>query len=738
MLQKAPGVKQLRAFERPGLAMAGEDEKVLVAHVGESAARADVRAQATASRVPIERELNAAFGEKVVKGDESPIQFVGTATQRENPLTHTLIDIAENPELYVLTPSQKAALSALETRNTNLLQSVVRGYGADIGQYPAKPGGAFLTHVDVPEDFPTAGFSRDRLNVARGQSKHRFYQTARERLEGDPTFKPELNVSRLLDSMDNLKVSAAAGETFRDAVGGLTKLEVMEKTHPNLFSKMTALQTNLRSVSAAATRLGGKQKEVIDNFLASPLDQADLATLQADLNPTIGANAVGRQGPNFGKDLAALRAEVRKAKSDIAALRPAWNSANLKPYVFVQEGLYRHFLPEQAQLIGELRRTSTNPVLEVLEEIRAGAFSGDLSPFLGVQTPLGVLANPIVSSKLAAGAIIRAVKEGNLLRSFSSRALAEDMAKDPAWREYASFIGRAPEALPSEFAAGYLGRIPGAGPVISRFTEASYIVVTRQSKGLWESMTDTLVKSGTPDLDAKVAAASVTSEVFPMVSAARLGQSPARQALIRAFPTSYSFIRQPAMLMAQAARGYAKLGLKQTLIPQERLAVQVATTMAASIMSASVVSAVISATAKGEDVAQAALDAINPDPDNPRFASLVFGDIRVPIGGPYRALVRAIVPRKVEGIPIPVPFGGIAQFAMNRVQPAIATQLRLFKNKDFYGRRIRQGSFPEQLLQSLLYEMQGVAPLTIGTAIEGVRGIASREEILTQTIGQFA
>jgi hypothetical protein len=721
LANRVPGVRAVREFERPGLKMTGENERILVGSVAERAAHADVASRAMPTRVTIGKQLEAAFGREAMKGGKISVPFIGSPDQAKSLITGRLKDIADNPELYSLTPEQTAALTALDARNTALLRHVVDEYGATVGQFPSKPGGAFLPNVDKPDELLQA-IERESQAVSSGRGKTRFYESARARMEADKSFNPVLDINRLIDGMDNFKEGAASGQAFRKAAGGLTRAEAMEKTHPGLFQRMTALKSELSTLKGEIGRRDARMAGAIDDFMASPQEADDLADLMDAMNAKASTVPVWQN-------------HLDQVKAEIASLRPAWKIANLKPYTFVQDGLYRYFPQEQAALISELRKQSNNPVVNFLEGWRGGAFSGDLSPLLGVQTPLGALFDPLGQFKMGVGAATKAVQERNILRSFSVTALADDIAQQPGgWEQFFSLMGRAPTGTPAEFAGGYLGKIPG----YNKFTEATFIAVTRQAKGMWERMADDMIKDGVPELVAQVTAAGKVSEVFPLLNPARLGQSPSRHAVLRSLPTSYSFIRQPAALMAQATEGLVKMGLRQPLSPRETLAVKLMVSLAASVSAVSVSSAVISAKVRGEDAGQAALDAINPDPQNGKFLSLVLGSVRVPIGGPYRAIFRAVYPKKVLNSPVPVPFGGMFQFASNRVTPAAQTQLRLYKNRDFYGRRIYGEEFPKNIMEILVYEFRGAAPLALGTAVEGISHGASPEEIATKTIGQFA
>ena len=731
LFQKIPGIKQAMQFERPALLAFAEGNQLLVtAQVAEVAAKSDVAARQVATRLPLFKKLHDVFGEKALRGEKVEMAaFMGTEEQKNHPLTWTLLDVAQNPELYPLTPTQLNALQAINEHNDASLNYVVNQYGAEIGRFAPKPDGAFLSNVDIDEGIIDWLGSETRA-IAQGRGKTRYWQTARDRMTADKTFKPEMDVKRLIDGMDSFKASAAGGISFREAVAGKTRLEAMEETHPALFNRMTSLKKELQSLQGSLKRLESRLADRVTEFLGSPVEDADLATLQDELDVKL------ERGIRAGLDIETTQALIDGFRAEIKDLRPAWKVANLKPFVFVQEGLYRYFPADQAQYIIQSRKTTSNPMLNFVERWRGQAFSGDFSPF-AIQGSIGVLADPAGSLQATAGGIKKAFETRDFTHSFTIDGLIDDVNSDvEGWAEFASLMGRTLTGTPREYAAGFLSSIPG----FDKFTERTYLVVTRGTKNLYDRTWQGLVKSGVPLLEAKVAAIEQAQKVYPLVNPAKLGQSQARASVLRAIPTSYSFIRQPASLISQASMGYAKLATFQKLSPQERVAVRQITTMAASILITSATSAAISAWAQGKDddeIWQAVLDAINPDPYNGKFASIIIGEFRIPLGGPYRAIFRAVYPQEVKGIPFPVPFAGIPNFVFNRITPAIKTQINLLRNKDYYGKQIVKGQFPENIIRGLLYELEGALPLSAGELMGGVRREEFPEEIGQQAAAQF-
>ena len=729
LINRFPGIKQFREWERPGLKLTGANEKILVAQVSESAAKSDVLARFRPDTALIIKKLKLEFGAAAVnKGAKLDIAFLGTGDE-VSPINGTLLDIIQRSDLYDLTPAQKSLIADMDATNSAHLNYVVDGYDADIHEFRAQDG-TYLPNVDEPKKGTQKPPKTERQAVASGRTKTRVYNSAAERVMADQTFNPVLDIQKLIEGLDAAKASAASGMTFRVATGGKTRLEVMQEIHPALYNKMMGLRKELATLQGSAGRLDSRLHQVVADFEASPMNEIDLSTLQDSLEPFL------KSGPRVGLNQADVQEMISGVREQIRGLRPAWDGANMKDYVFVQDGIFRYFPSEQAALLKEIRASSNGAfdgLIGFMETWRGTAFSGDLSPIVGVQTPLGALFDPVGSLMNLGGSMKRAVMEHNLARSFSIDALAEDIGMKPTeWSEFFSLTGHPPAGTPTEFAGGLLSKIPG----FEKFNEGTYIAVTRQQFLLWERLTDSLIKSGVPELEAKVTAASKVTEVFPLIQPERLGQSKAKTALIRSALTSYSFIRQPASMMGDAVTGFAKIVSFQHLTPKESLSVRLMTQMAASTLAVSALSAALDAQRRGDDVGKAVLDAINPN--STKFMSVIVNDkLRIPVGGPYRSLFKALWPQKPDGVSIPIPLWGMGQFFENRANPALKTLLDQIKNKDYYNKPIRSGNDIEQLLRGIEYEFENFVPLTLGAVIEDVR-TGKTGQIPQDIITQFA
>jgi hypothetical protein len=733
---KLPGIKQILEAERPGLKMTGENEKLLNANISESAAKGDVLAMFRPGRQETVNLLVKEFTAEAV--NEGATLDIGL----------------DKDGYYNLTKEQKSLLADLSATDDQFLSYAVDGYDAEIGKYTIPRGkpnpnspifgtlldimqheGVFLPNVNEPvkgKKLPPKNISQA---VASGRSKTRYYDYASDRMANDKNFHPVIDVQALLEGMDSAKANAAAGQTFREAVGGKTRLEVMAETHPELANKIDTLNKRLSRFKGYRKILQDDINQAVAGLLNSPVEDMTAVQDLLDVRLEPGRYVAKKMA---GASLTDIQNDLTQIQSELTDLRASMKIANPQDYVFVQDGIYRYFKEEQAAILKEMRMGSNgvyDKLINVMEMWRGTAFSGDLSPIVGVQTPLGALFDLGGSLWRFGGAVGKAIQEGNIVRSFSIDALARDIGLDPQkWARFFSLLGRPPAGTPTEYAGGLLKYIPG----FEKFNEGTYIAVTRQQKLMWESLTKVAMKHGASQLEAEVAAIQKVTEVFPMLNPKELGQSPAKSIAIRSAFTSISFIRKPANMIEDTINGYFKIVTLQKLTPQEHLAVRMLTQMTATTLAVSVLSAVLDAERRGDDVKKAMLDAINPDPNNGKFMSIIVNEhVRIPIGGPYRAIFRAIYPQKLDGVPIPIPFVGLWQYFANRINPMFKTQIDLLRNKDYYNQPILTGEGIERILRWLEYQAESFVPLTIGAVAEDVR-TGKANQIVEDMIAQFS
>lgn len=769
-LDRVPGVNRAVNFLRPANKL---PDNIQTAFVAESSERAAFSTRAFPTRQRLLNQIDELFGPGASDGAKTEVRFIGAA-EDSTLIDGTVLDIAQRPQLYQLTAEQRALLTPWQERNSAMFRELVERYGAEIAEFPAPPGGVFLSNVDVADDVLKA-LNTTALGAARiGRGRTRIFDTAAARLKRDPSFKPETSIRILQTGMDEWKAGVVGSQVFKAGIEGKTLIQVIDATHPGLRAARDKLAAQVRSMKGKLERFvdaQGRQQvtatggRLVEQRVRQASQQAARAQKRAE--PLLGR--IDDLGEEFGPELSFLSGQVReillnasrleqrgvafattaaakqaRAKSLITelnelapqldAIRRRYKAANLRGNQLVQDGIFRYFPAEEAAVIRELRSTSTNTIAAALDEARGTAFAGDFSPIAGIQIPLGALFDPKTAVLRLAGATKSSIQARDALHIFRTQTLADDVARDVAgYQQWAFFTGIPVQAgVPREFAGGLLRFLPG----FTKANEAMYSVVTRQSKALFDKQRQILTGQGLTDDVAGMIAADVSTKVYPMWNPARLGLSPARAAALRSLPTSISFVTRPAALITEASTGLLKIGLKQTLTPQELLATRLMLTAAASAMTLSITSAVLSALTRGKDP----FDAIKEvtDPTSGKFASIVLGTRRVPLGGPFRGIIKAIVPRKVDYAPFPVPFANIGNFAINRLNPALGTGMRLLTNKDFHGFTIRKGKVPEQILRTIEFVIEGIAPLTAGSVLSGVRRGLGTGEIAEEAAGQFA
>ena len=68
-----------------------------------------------------------------------------------------------------------------------------------------------------------------------------------------------------------------------------------------------------------------------------------------------------------------------------------------------------------------------------------------------------------------------------------------------------------------------------------------------------------------------------------------------------------------------------------------------------------------------------------------------------------------------------MPFKGTKKWLLGKVTPAFSGAVDLARDKDFFGRPIRTGDFPENLLRSIWFGANQILPLTVSDPSEAVR-----------------
>ena len=733
-----PGLKQVGRKFQPAIDM---PDNVLSAHIANGNVQNLVAQDMARVRIPVIKRLDATFGDAVVRGrDKSAIRFLGTADEAEYPATGMMFDIAQNPHLYDLSVEQANLLRQVSDELSTAFDRVVAEYGLDIGKFPVKPGSVFLSNIEKPQ--AGKGLFQDIIRTAKsGRAKTRFYETGRARWMHDPTFNPVMDVEQLLGNEMHGAMAGMAGKTvYKTGIGGLGRMGALKVTgHEGLVNKMVGLRNRVNSLRSYKAMLSKEQAEAIDNFLVSPLEDTDLIALRNDLEPALKAGRYVAKS-EAGKGIAELTREIEHVRAEIKVLQPAWKAANAKGYTFVQDGVFRYFPDDVAQHIVRLNKMDDNRLVRFVDDLRATAFSGDLSP-ISIQGSVGWLADPVGMSQDITSQLSGGIKSGRgFFGMFTEVQMVQDIAENAdSWTRFTEATGiNALGTVDREFSVGLIGKIPGVGKRWTEFNESVYRPLLKSTKRIFDSSYDAAIAEGFSESQAMAIAGDDATKLIPRLNFRRLGLSQAEYANYRALLTSISFVTQPTAMAVDATKALVKLGLfKPGLVTRnEQFALKRVMTLIATAEALAVSSSVYYAVQHNQDPAQAAKDALNPTHANFMSIKTPWG-ARIGIGGPFRSLIKMVVPRKIEGVDFPVPFAGFHRWATSKIGPAPRIVYDEIRNVDFYGKRIRTGDFPINILQGVGYAATGVAPLTIGSSIRGAMKGEGVGRTLEEIVSQF-
>jgi hypothetical protein len=703
---------------------------ISIAWIAQGNVLGSVGAKLSNELAPVLENLRATFGADLVNGKKKNLDiFIGTAEEAKYPWTGYLYDILQNPALYRLTPNQRSIIIDSNQKLTKVFREVRADYDLAIGDFTPNTNSMFLSNIDRPKE-PWSLFKKQDLSnpfAKSARAKTRESDTGREHWKVDSEYTPVVNVETLIGVDMHGGIAKLAGErVFAIQAGGLSKSEalILEGHKP----LVTARDSLLALISRVTTRRDQHQNivnDAVDAFVKSDLtsEQARKGNIQTLLDVVRDANKLG----TLDEQAIALTS----AKAELAKYAKVWKDANPKGYQQVQQGsLNKWFSKADAEHVNRLAEVSDNPMLRLLDNIRATAFGGDMSP-LANQGVTALLADPIGVTR----DVIKMFKQNK--RFWREDALVEDVALDPkGWELFSKLTGLNPlSGVDKEFGTGFIGMIPKIGKHWAAFNETIYRPLMRQSKNIFDSSRKGAIKAGFSHEEALAIAADDASKMIPRINTRRFGWSQREAARYRSITTSISFLTQPASVINNATKALFKMGTKKTISRSERFAVQRVVTLIATSQILAISSSVSYALTHNQDPMKAVRNVL--DPNNSHFMAITTPwGARLPMGGPYRSIMRAIVPGEVAGSPIPLPFAGLLRFANSKAGPGLAIARDLGYNKDFYGRAIMTGDFPVNILQGLEYAVTGVAPLTAGSTTrvlrEGEGALAAFEEGLSQ------
>jgi len=306
-----------------------------------------VNSQANTLRAEAENALNV-MGDRYKASDgniyfkDIPASPAEAALGKPNALA---VRVLERPQEYNLTPEQAAAVSKLAA-----IPEAVKNERAVFGVKPNEialdEGQNYFHRTATSPAIERPGQEAEISALANGGSTKgvKDLLAYRESSGGSSRLAIGKDKGRIVsDPIDFVKRGGVYADPLQaldqNVAQGLSKaanahikslLEPFAQTaadrvSPGLRAKVDGLRQSINSIKQTGARLTDKQQSVIDNFLADKTGVTDLNELRDTLDSIrVGANAVGKQGPNFGKDLAALRQTLADTKQQLRDILPDW------------------------------------------------------------------------------------------------------------------------------------------------------------------------------------------------------------------------------------------------------------------------------------------------------------------------------------------------------------------------------------------------------------------------------
>lgn len=251
----------------------------------------------------------------------------------------TIQDVAARLPYYrpYLNSEQLSAMEQLREKFAGYNQQI-GDVGIDVNSRPdVEPGGFYMPRgrADIEgEDAPLApvrGGSGKRGSRASFEKRSTFPSMA-EGIDAGYAYAPlQESVGSYARQAGNRIIDQHVANYFKtvtddegNLLGSTPRARLLEQ-NPGIAKKVAGLRQSLQSLRGTYERLSDKQQAAIEDFLNNPAP--DLDALRDALDVRVGANAVGKQGVNYGKNAGDLRATMRELRGQIRDLMPEWKAA---------------------------------------------------------------------------------------------------------------------------------------------------------------------------------------------------------------------------------------------------------------------------------------------------------------------------------------------------------------------------------------------------------------------------
>lgn len=423
--------------------------------------------------------------------------FVRDATGRVKSLpgAPTIQDIAARLDTFepFLTQAQRDVMEQLRTQVAPYRQLLDQVGIDNIGSRPDVTGNGFYLprgNADLEgADMPVkVGSGRGGVGGRKSFEKSATFDAMSEGIDAGYQYAPlEDALGSYVRQAGNRVVDQHVANYFKNLtdedgnpIGTGPHARLLEQ-NAGLASRVEGLRKSLTSAKGTLDRLTERQQAAIDEFVNSP--GPDLEALKGALDTRVGASAVGKQGPNFGKNPGELRATMRDLRTQVNALMPEWKKALDKARQTPREQGSIGFAQLSGTTFPDAIANAANKYLQgerppsgagsaVLHTVNAfnnlmrGLRASADASFAGIQGLIGAGRDPVAYGK-AMGVAFKAMADpdalGKYLLERDKTAAAEGRLTSTQKAAAGLHLGGAE----SEFAITADGLLPRIGPKIA-------------------------------------------------------------------------------------------------------------------------------------------------------------------------------------------------------------------------------------------------------------------------------
>lgn len=516
--------------------------------------------------------------------------------------------------------------------------------------------------------------------------------------------------------------------------------------NPAIANQVEGLRKSLDSMRGTAGRLSDRQQAAIDQFLNSPAP--DLEELKAALDQRVGLNAVGKAGPNYGKNVTELRQAIRDVRGKVDALMPEWKRALDRAYQTPREqgtiGIAQlngmTFPDVVANAANKYLAAERHPSGRGSSLLKASAATNNLLrglhatadvSFMGIQGLLGAVRDPVGYGK-ALGVAFKAIADpqalGKYMLEYDRKAMEKGLPTSKQLIANGLHVG----GRDTEFAVR--GALPRASkglqdlPVIKQSNMAFGYFGDTMRLELAQTALENAAKNGFNIADPAIArqvttAANLATGWSPNTFGGDAGQ----------FATF-----APRFLQSQ-------LELVHKGLTDGSLTGQEARSMMGRLIGTGVLLTVAANEASGRPLDYRELF----DPTNANFMRIRLGGQDISLFGPWDSLLKGTVSMAkgdVQGAnelihgnvggALGKVGGGAESFVRGKASPVVGTMWDVFSGQTFDNRDSHTpGYFFRQLLP---FSVSDIGQKPLGTTAIGVTGLKASPLSPTEELNQIA